>query len=135
MSTTQPPAGRAPGGGAAARPGRHHLGPAPAAITTARRDLPDKATPVPAAIAREHTASRLSPRRPRPAHPGAMHHRRHEPAPGQPAPGTDNMSQPAHPARALSARGWPAPAPPAHPQHRSPAAGGSPQPARHRSSR
>ena len=58
MSTTQPPAGRAPGGGAAARPGRRHLGPAPAAITTARRDLPDKATPVPAAIAREHTASK-----------------------------------------------------------------------------
>jgi hypothetical protein len=58
MSTTQPPAGRAPGGGAAARPGRRHLGPTPAAITTAGRDLPDKATPVPAAIAREHTASK-----------------------------------------------------------------------------
>jgi hypothetical protein len=58
MSTTQPPAGRAPEGGAAARPGRRHLGPAPAAITTAGRDLPDKATPVPAAIAREHTASK-----------------------------------------------------------------------------
>jgi hypothetical protein len=58
MSTTQPPAGRALGGGAAARPGRRHLGPAPAAITTARRDLPDKATPAPAAITREHTASR-----------------------------------------------------------------------------
>jgi hypothetical protein len=59
MSTTQPPAGRAPGGGAIAGPGRRHLGPAPAAITTAGRDLPDKPTPVLAAIACEHIASRL----------------------------------------------------------------------------
>jgi hypothetical protein len=59
MSTTQPPAGRAPGGGAVVGPGRRHLGPTPAAIATAGRDLPDKATPVPAAIAREHIASRL----------------------------------------------------------------------------
>jgi hypothetical protein len=59
MSTTQPPAGRAPGGGAVARPVQRHLGLALAAITTVGRDLPDKATPVPAAIAREHTASRL----------------------------------------------------------------------------
>ena len=49
MSTTQPPAGRAPGGGAVAGRGRRHL--ALAAITIAGRDLPDKATPVPAAIA------------------------------------------------------------------------------------
>jgi hypothetical protein len=59
MSTTQPPAGRAPGGGAVARPVQRHLGLALAAITTVGRDLPDKATPVPAAIAREHIASRL----------------------------------------------------------------------------
>jgi hypothetical protein len=60
MSTTQPPAGRAPGGGAVAGPVQRHLGLAlTAAITTAGRDLPDKATPVPAAIAREHIASRL----------------------------------------------------------------------------
>ena len=51
MSTTQPPAGRAPGGGAVARPVQRHRGLALAAITTAGRDLPDKATPVPAAIA------------------------------------------------------------------------------------
>jgi hypothetical protein len=36
MSTTQPPAGRAPGGGADAGPGRRHPGPALAALTTAR---------------------------------------------------------------------------------------------------
>ncbi len=59
MSTTQPPAGRAPGGGAVAGPVQRHLGLALAAITTAGRDLPDKATPVLAAIAREHIASRL----------------------------------------------------------------------------
>jgi hypothetical protein len=58
MSTTQPPAGRAPGGGAVAGPVQRHLGPAQAAITTAGRDLPDNATPVLAAIAREHIASR-----------------------------------------------------------------------------
>jgi len=58
MSTTQPPAGRAPGGGAVAGPVQRHLGPALAAITTAGRDLPDNATPVLAAIAREHIASR-----------------------------------------------------------------------------
>jgi len=59
MSTTQPPAGRAPGGGAVAGPVQRHLGLALAAITTAGRDLPDNATPVPAAIAREHIASGL----------------------------------------------------------------------------
>jgi hypothetical protein len=37
----------------------------PAAITTAGRDLPDKATPVLAAIAREHIASRLPDAAPR----------------------------------------------------------------------
>jgi hypothetical protein len=55
MSTTQPPAGRAPGCGAVAGPVQRHLGLALAAITTAGRDLPDNAT----AIAREHIASRL----------------------------------------------------------------------------
>jgi hypothetical protein len=59
MSTTQPPAGRAPGGGAAARPGRRHLGPAPRPPSpphaATRRTRPP---PVPAAITREHTASR-----------------------------------------------------------------------------
>ena len=96
MSTTQPPAGRAPGGGAVAGPVQRHLGPALAAITTAGRDLPDNATP------------------------GPRRHRRHESTRGQPAPGRDNMSQPARPdpARAPRARDWPAPAPPAHPQHR-----------------
>jgi len=59
VSTTQPPAGRAPRGGAVAGPAQRRLGLALAAITTAGRDLLDKATPVPAAIAREHTASRL----------------------------------------------------------------------------
>ena len=59
MSTTQPPAGHAPGGGADAGPVQRHLGLAPAAITPAGRDLLDKATPVLAAIAREHIASRL----------------------------------------------------------------------------
>ncbi len=59
MSTTQPPAGRAPGGGAVAGPVQRHLGLAPAAITTAGRDLPGNATPVLAAIGREHIASRL----------------------------------------------------------------------------
>jgi hypothetical protein len=59
MSTTQPPAGRAPGGGAAAVPVQRHLGLALAAIITAGRDVPDKATPVLAAIAREHITSRL----------------------------------------------------------------------------
>jgi len=59
MSTTQPPAGRAPGGGAVAGPVQRHLGLALAAITTAGRDLLDKATTVLAAIAREHIASRL----------------------------------------------------------------------------
>jgi hypothetical protein len=59
MSTTQPPAGRAPGGGAVAGPGRRHLGPALAAITTAGRAVLDRATPVLAAIAREHIASKL----------------------------------------------------------------------------
>jgi hypothetical protein len=100
-STTQPPAATAPAG----------------------RDLPDKATPVLAAIAREQIASRLPDADPRKTHRGAMHHRRHESTRGQPAPRRDTMSQPAcpDPARALSARDWPAPAPPAHPQHRSPA--------------
>jgi hypothetical protein len=59
MSTTQPPAGRAPGGGAVAGPGRRHLGPALAGVTTAGRDLLAKGAPVLAAIAREHVASRL----------------------------------------------------------------------------
>ena len=45
MSTTQPPAGHAPGGGPDAGPAQRHPGPAPAASTTARRDLPDKVTP------------------------------------------------------------------------------------------
>jgi hypothetical protein len=45
MSTTQPPAGRAPGGGAVASPVQRHPGLALAAITTAGRDLLDKATP------------------------------------------------------------------------------------------
>jgi hypothetical protein len=60
MSTTQPQAGRAPGGGAIAGPGRRHLGSALAAIPTAGRGLLDKATPVLAAIAHEHVGSRLS---------------------------------------------------------------------------
>src|SRR5260370_501218 len=59
LATTQPPAGRAPGGGAVTGPVQRHLGLALAAITTAGRDLLDKATPILAAIAREHIASRL----------------------------------------------------------------------------
>jgi hypothetical protein len=59
MGTTQPQAGCAAGGGAVARPGRRHLGLALAIVTTAGRDLLDKPTPVPAAIACEHIASRL----------------------------------------------------------------------------
>ena len=45
--------------GAARSPALSSAGLALAAITTAGRDLPDKATPVLAAIAREHIASRL----------------------------------------------------------------------------
>jgi hypothetical protein len=59
MSTTQPPAARAPGGGAVASPVQRHPGLALAAVTTAGRDLLDKATAVLAAIAHEHIASRL----------------------------------------------------------------------------
>jgi hypothetical protein len=59
MSTTQPPAGHTPGGGPVPSPVQRHPGLALAAITTAGRDLLDKATPVLAAIAREHIASRL----------------------------------------------------------------------------
>jgi hypothetical protein len=59
MSTTQPPAGRAPGGGAVAGPVQRHLGLALAAITTAGRDLLAKGALVLAAIAHEHVASRL----------------------------------------------------------------------------
>jgi hypothetical protein len=59
MSTTQPPAGRAPGGGAVASPTQRHPRLALAATTTAGRDLLDKATAVLAAIAHEHIASRL----------------------------------------------------------------------------
>ncbi len=92
------------------------------AITSAGRDVLDKATPVLAAIAREHIAIRLpaadlrkltqalrtiaSTSRPRPASAGD---RKHEPA------------RAADPACARSARDRAAPAPPAHPQHRSPA--------------
>jgi hypothetical protein len=47
MSTTQPPAGRAPGSGAGASPVQRLPGLALAAVTTAGRDLLDKATPVP----------------------------------------------------------------------------------------
>ena len=47
------------GGGAVAGPVQRHLGLALAAITTAGRDVLDKTTPVLAAIAREHIASRL----------------------------------------------------------------------------
>jgi hypothetical protein len=59
LATTQPPAGRAPGGGAVTGPVQRHLGLALAAITTTGRDLLDKTTPVLAAIAHEHIASRL----------------------------------------------------------------------------
>jgi len=59
LAPTQPPAGRAPGGGAVTGPVQRHLGLALAAITTPGRDLLDKTTPVLAAIAHEHIASRL----------------------------------------------------------------------------
>jgi hypothetical protein len=68
MSTTQPPAARAPGGGADAGPVQRHLGLALAAITTAGRDLPDKATPAHpqhrSPARRRITAAGLTPQRP-----------------------------------------------------------------------
>jgi hypothetical protein len=59
LATTQPPAGRAPGGGAVTGPVQRHLGLTLAAITTTCRDLLDKTTPVLAAIAHEDIARRL----------------------------------------------------------------------------
>jgi hypothetical protein len=130
MSTTAP--GRAcPEAGAVASPVQRHPGLALAAVTTAGRDLLDKATAVLAAIAHEHIASRLPD-----ADPANSPRRCASPARVHPRPASaeerqqlrrDNMSQPARPdpARTLRARNWPAPAPPAHPQHRSPAQRGT----------